>query len=454
MAYRAWGFISFTLVLASLGSAQSVPPGAIEPGPSAPLAVRPNILLIIADDLGVDIPSVYGEHPSPANTPNIDALAADGILFRNAWSNPVCSPTRATILTGRRAGDTGVGVPIYYPLSGFELTPTEPTIAEELGGIYHTAIVGKWHLSSASGSGTLHPLLLGFDTHLGPMDNVSAYTEYSKSTNGKLSMSTKYATTEQVDDALELIDSFQGSPWFLWLAFNASHSPLHTPPANLHTYELPPNVSDDPPLYFRAITEAMDSEIGRLLANIPQAVLDNTIVIFLGDNGTPPHVTTPPFDPDHAKWTVYEGGLNVPFIVKGPGVAPGVESNALIHTTDLFATILELAGMPGPTKDSISIVPYLCDPTLDSIRPWVYADTFTPNGFGINAEWCRAVRDTNGYKLIYEYLNSPAPTQILFFDIREDPFEQNDLMLSGPLTEVQLAAFNTLTNVMNQVDGK
>jgi arylsulfatase A-like enzyme len=432
--------------------AQSVAsPAIVQPGPRLPVDARPNVLLIVADDLGVDIPAVYAEHPEAANTPNIDALAAGGVLFRNAWSNPVCSPTRATILTGRRSLDTGVGVPIPYPTDTFELMLDEPTIPKEIGGPYRTAVVGKWHLSTLAGSGPLHPLLLGFEHHRGPMDNLPGYANYPKAVDGVVSQSFTYATTEQVDDALQLIEGFGDQRWFLWLAFSASHSPLHVPPAGLTTFQLPTMISENPALFFRAVTEALDTELGRLLATMDPAVLAKTVVVFVGDNGTPPHVTTPPFDPDHAKWTVYEGGVNVPLIVRGPGVAAGAECAALVHTMDLFATVLELAEVAPPPSDSVSIVPYLADPDRPSIRPWVYAETFTPNGFFGSLNRSRAVRDVEAYKLIYHYVGSATPTQVELFDLVADPFEQANLLEQGSLTPQQSKALGRLTVAMDSV---
>jgi hypothetical protein len=132
------------------------------------------------------------------------------------------------------------------------------------------------------------------------------------------------------------------------------------------------------------MVEALDTEIGRLLSSLPPAVLANTMVLFVGDNGTNAKVTVPPFDVDHAKSTLYEGGINVPLIVSGPEVqVPGSEVSALVDTTDLFATVLELAGSSAASRaplDSVSLVPYFADPGTPPARSFAYAELFVPGG--------------------------------------------------------------------------
>ena len=129
---------------------------------------------------------------------------------------------------------------------------------------------------------------------------------------------------------------------------------------------------------------ALDAEIGRLLGSIQAQTLANTYVIFMGDNGTRGSVVQAPFDAAHSKATLYQGGINVPLIVAGPDVAEGAVSQALVNSTDLFATVLEMAGVElssalpsGVNVDAVSVVPYLSDPRRPSIRSWVYADLFS-----------------------------------------------------------------------------
>ncbi len=413
-----------------------------------------NVLLLIADDLGVDRVGAYAAHPDPGRTPVIDALAAGGMLFRNAWSNPNCPPTRAGMLTGRHSVHSGFVATDFWTVPT-ELPLAETTIPEALPANYRSAVVGKWHIGSLKATGYLHPLLQGFDNFRGsmtiftgsPTDN---YTNFTKVVDGTSFVQvTKYATSDQVDDALSLINGWGGDPWFLWLAFHAPHGPFHKPPASLHTYgPLPNPISANIPLHMKAMAEAMDTEIGRLLAGIPPAVRANTVVIFLGDNGTDKVATTAPYLPSHAKGTVYQGGVNVPFIVNGPGVLPGSECGAIVSTTDVFATTLELAGVVNTTgEDSVSLVPYFTDPALPSLRDTVYTEIFSPNGNGPYTGRARAVRDDR-YKLMILHAGSAIPSETHFFDLLADPFELNDLLAGPPLTGGQQLAYDALAALL------
>lgn len=421
-----------------------------------------NVLLIVADDLGVDRVGAYGAHPDPGHTPVIDGLAAEGMLFRRCWSNPTCSPTRATILTGRYAHRTGVGHAFAY--NGQQqpgLPADEVTLPQVLPPAYASWLVGKWHLATETNGGLDHALDVGFDHHLGTLGNLpgttggDGYWVHDKLVDGVLERSATYATTEQVDDALALIAAADG-PWFLWLAFNAPHSPFHAPPQALHSYDLPADVGSDIPMAMKAMTEAMDTEIGRLLAGIDPAVLADTVIVFVGDNGTASPATTAPQDPAHAKGTVYQGGVHVPLIVKGPQVAPGTQCNALVNTTDLFATIAELAGAgPVSAEDSVSMVPYFSAPGLPPLRAHVYAEWFEPNGPGPGPtlERLRAAR-TNRFKLLATSEHPTAATQFQFFDLIGDPLETHDLLLDGPLPPGVQQVFSSLQQVLDDLDGQ
>ena len=426
---------------------------ALAVGVAASATAQPNVLLIIADDLGVDRVGAYAEHPDPGHTPVIDQLATEGVLFRNAWSNPFCSPTRATLLTGRHSFRTGIGTYIDH-IASQELDIDEATIPKLLPPGYRSAAVGKWHLSASELSDLQHPLLLGFEHHHGSISNLpfgdgeQAYFNWEKSVDGVLTQCTTYATTDSVDEALTLIEQFGQQPWFVWLAFNAPHRPYHRPPAALHTFDLPPDIADDPPLFMKAMTEATDTEMGRLFASMDPTVLANTVVIFVGDNGTEAGGVTAPFLPGKAKGTVYEGGVNVPLIITGPGVVQGAECRALVEGTDLFATVLELVGSVSSAEDSISLVPYLSGPGQASIRPWVYAERFLPNGSPFLLSWLRAVRDVR-HKLIRVESKTVLLKEELY-DLIQDPFEQHDLLL-GLLSTDQQAALDSLRAVLQEL---
>lgn len=378
-----------------------------------------NILLVIADDLGTDRVGAYAENPDPGHTPTIDRLAADGVLFRNAWVNPVCSATRARLFTGLQCFRTGVGGVINANQPDVGLQPGSVTIASVLGATYSTAILGKWHLADSSQPGDHALRVGGFDHHHGSLYNLGngSLTDYFwwwKHTDGVSVLTNTYATTDSANEAIDAIRNLP-EPWFVVLAFNAPHQPLHVPPLDLHTFG---QVSDDVSM-FKAMVEALDTELERVL----REVHPEDTVIFVSDNGPYYNVITAPQDPRHGKATMFEGGLRVPLIVRGPDVArPGSECSGLVEITDLFETIAELAGLPADTEDSVSILPYLRDPDRPSLRAAIYAERFatTPS----YDSWARAIRGAR-YKLIR------VPSGDQFYDLDVDPFEQTDLLESG-----------------------
>jgi len=408
-----------------------------------------NIMLVILDDVGVDLIGAYGSN-DPANTPVIDGLAANGIRFDNAWATPVCSPARAAMLTGRHGFRTGVGQGIGWFTSDFELSVDEVSIPDLIASTHTSLAAGKWHMSARVISDGFHPLLLGFEHHSGSLPNLGplfgdGYVNYTKSVDGIPVPSTTYATTETVDDALSLIATTP-EPWFAWVSFNAPHGPFHAPPLALHTYTLPELTIPTVPIHGRAMLEALDTELGRLLASMDPAVLADTTIIVIGDNGTGIQVVTDPYEPMQAKETVYQGGVHVPLIVSGPGVVAGATSDALVNVTDLHETIVELAGHTSNAEDSFSIVPLLADPDLPSVRPRNYTEGFSPNGFGPFDWWNRTARDER-YKLIQFHQNgSLVPYAEEFYDLETDPLEQLDLFTLGPLTPEAAASLTILSN--------
>jgi arylsulfatase B len=398
--------------------AQSIPLGQ----DIAALKAAPNIVVIVADDFGVDMLNAYAEGASPPCTPNVDALASQGMLFRNAWTNPVCSPTRAALLTGRHGFRTGVGTPVGTNEAGLPLS--EVTLPEMLLG-YESTCVGKWHLSGNLGLD--HPRDQGFDHFAGFIRGaVQDYFQWPKVVNGSPQGSSTYSTTDIADEAVSALGTMQ-EPWFLQVNFNAPHSPFHVPPTSLcpglpctHNWcgNLPTNPTNAE--LGKAMVEAMDTELGRILARIEQ-VDPNAYVVFMGDNGTPAQLSEFPFLANHAKGTMYEGGVNVPLIVKGPRVL-AADCDALVSSVDLFATFAQLAQVRARTDDSISMVPYFRAPHLQ-LREMTYTESFSPNGGSLPfAQHSRAVREER-YKLIR--ITGQADQ---FFDLELDPFETNNLL--------------------------
>ncbi len=400
-----------------------------QPGPT--LNERPNILLIISDDLGLDASSGYQVGTDLPTTPTLDELAANGLIFDNAWASPLCSPTRATILTGRYGIRTGVLSP-QDPISSNE-TSLQSFIDTNVPNAYTHAVFGKWHLSGPDNGGIDNPNLMGID-HFAGFDGggVADYFDWTMVENGRESPSDVYTTTRFADLAIDWIAG-QEEPWFAWLAFNAPHTPFHLPPLDLHDRDSlspdPQAINRDPLPYYLAAIEAMDHEIGRLLDSLSAATRENTVIIYMGDNGTPRRVYqgTPR---QRGKGSVYQGGVAVPMIVSGRGVTRmGEREDALVSSVDLFATIANLAGA-GTTEfnDSLSFADLLSSAGPDP-RSYAYTEVVVVDSN--RDEW--AIRNDQ-YKLMQQL---PRPEEL--YDLQADPMEQENLIRNGSNVDAILA---------------
>lgn len=404
-----------------------------------------NVLIVIADDMGVDQVGAYAEGANPPRTPQIDTLAQRGVLFRNGWAYPTCSPARAALMTGRHGSRTGIGSPGRANLSSDEITL--PEILDAEGSGYGHAWIGKWHL----GGGRTGPNDAGWSHFAGLTGGgVTDYYDWSRVVNGQTGTSTSYTSTQMVDDAIAWIGG-QSGPWCCVLAFNAPHTPFHAPPANLHSQTLTGNPAANPVPHYKAAIEAMDTEFGRVLAALGPE-LANTNVVFLGDNGTPRQATEAPFVPTQSKGTPFEGGVRVPFVVAGPAVASGGrEVHAVVSIVDLFETTLELAGVGDRTsfvrRDSVSLLPYLGDPTAAPVRDTIYAESFN-NLLDPSMDGFACSRDET-YKLIRRFAANGSATEELYH-LQNDPFEQNDLFTGG-LTSPEQSARDRLAESMDAV---
>lgn len=393
-----------------------------------------NTLIILADDLGVDSVGSYGESANAPRTPNIDRLAAGGVMFRNAWTAPMCSPSRASIQTGRHPFRTGIGFVLTDDAEG--LADAEVTLPEMLlrhpSAEFESGLFGKWHL----GGGATGPLDQGYKVYRGYPNNLYAphsYDGFTRYDNGAPVGSVTYATTDTVDNALEFM-STAPEPWLCVVSFHAPHEPFHAPPADLHTVDLTgAHPRTNPRPLYEAMVQAMDTEIGRMLAGMGTQ-FRRTNIFFAGDNGTPKAVSLPPFEPLHAKLTPYEGGINVPLIVHGPAVrTAGEECRGLVNLTDVFATVAELAGVPAanysdPSRplDSVSLVPYLEMPGRASLRGRAYAGAFNPTADpNVSLFTWHMVRDER-YKFIV--VQDGGQLFLEMYDLENDPFEQDNIV--------------------------
>jgi len=395
----------------------------------------PNILLIIADDLGKDALKGYSEGSLKANTPNIDALRNKGLLFDNLWANPTCTPTRSTIFTGKYGFSTGMKG-VGDVLSSSE-TSLQQFISNKTNNSYATAIIGKWHLSG-SNSG-VNPESFGIDYYSGLISGaVNDYYQWTLTEDGATKQQTKYATEVFTDLAIDWVNA-QTKPWFLWLAYNAPHTPFHVPPSNMHSQgNLPAyNNSMNPTPYYLAAIEAMDYQIGRFLSSIPADEKDNTVIIFMGDNGTPPQVIQSPYSSTKAKNTVYQGGVNVPLIIAGKGVTRIGKDNNLVSTSDLFSTIAELCGINlSQYNDSKSFKSLLTE--SKTIR----ANTYTEIQDETTDAW--AIRNAQ-YKLIENISGNKE-----MYDLIVDPYE-NANILNRTLTNTEINAKVELESELRKI---
>jgi arylsulfatase A-like enzyme len=439
-------FAAGDIVTCTVGRADGSCASASASASIAPAPIGQNILLILCDDVGVDAFGLYGIGPSPAHTPTIDALAASGVLFSNLTANAVCSPSRAALQTGRYAWRTGV-TDALTKTTPWALQFDEVTLPELLAPAgYDASYLGKWHLGTDDFELSDHPNLSGWPYYAGMLIGLDiasdglpqGYFSWEETVNGVPRRVDEYMTTVNTDRAIARVAAMP-EPWLTMVGYYAAHQPEHWPPDDLVTGDI---VGETTLIQqFNQVIEAMDTEIGRLLASLPTDVAARTTVIFLSDNGTFEAEISPSLPTDRGKETPYEGGSHVPLLIAGPWVArPGTTSEALVNITDLYATIADLGGVaiPDPAdRDAISLVPALRDPDRSSDRTFSYAEQYLPVGTGPWREGWHTIRDAR-WKLI-EYTDG---TQELY-DMQGVEFEGADL-LAGALTPEQQVAHDTL----------
>lgn len=364
---------------------------------------KPNILLVITDDQGKDASAEYSLSTDVPNTPNFSAMARSGLIFDNAWVSPVCSPTRAALISGKFGHRTNVLAP------GDSLPDTDIVLqsflkAQAATDDYSSAMIGKWHL----GGGNTAPNDFGIDYFAGiTIGAVPDYFDWTLNENGTTSNSTTYATTALTDLAIDWVAD-QDQPWFLWLSYNAPHSPYHLPPNNLHSRTLSGDQTDidaNTRDYYLAAIEAMDSEFGRFWNSLTADEQANTVVIFIGDNGTPAAVRDRSVNQSGSKGTLLEGGVSIPMFISGAGVTrSGEREDALVIQTDLFPTIVTLAGGDlASYEDGESFVDLLS--SAGDARDYAY--TVSDEGFTIRNEQYKLVELTDGSQELYDLINDP-----------------------------------------------
>ena len=397
-------FVIFFLILIFISSCNSDEDSITSDSSVIPIT-KNNVLLIILDDIGLDATIGYNIGSQKPNMPNLQNLISSGVKFNNVWSNPVCSPTRSTILTGKYGYRTSV------LNAGDELSTSETSLHNYLtqNTNYSSALVGKWHLSGTPADHN-HPNNIGIDYYSGMIGGgIQNYSNWVFSVNGNISNTTQYSTTKLTNEAIDWINN-QDSEWFMWLAYNAPHTPFHLPPSNLHAQgQLPADqasIDSNPLPYYLAMIEAVDSEIGRLFNSISEEELANTTIIFIGDNGTPNEVVQQ-YNSNRAKGSLYKGGINVPMIISGNQVNRfGQDENALINTTDLFATITELCGVNNQAVyDSKSFIDLLTSSINSNSRDYIYSEIGNEN-YTIRNNTHKYIHFENGNEALFNLNNN------------------------------------------------
>lgn len=441
-------------------------------------AKRPNVVLIVADDLGKYEVSAYGA--THLSTPHIDRLAAEGALFEDAYvSSPVCAPSRAGLLTGRNQVRFGFETQMYefYPSNMLEyltgrfladtedwvvkakpvfprewqiikqgLPPTEINLAELLKTAgYRTAITGKWHLGNHR---RLRPLARGFDYQYGFYGAFSLYTperetpgyvhfiqesfssQYQWKTgrdglgaimvNGKVVGEEDYLTFAIRDRAMEFMENNQDEPFFLYVPFSAPHVPFQAPQSYYDRYA---HITDDNRRVYYAMISAMDDAIGDIHQKIIDLGLEeNTLIVFISDNGGAAYTGATTNGPlKGGKLNQFEGGINVPFAMKWAGAIPaGTRYPFPVSALDIFVTAAAAAGVPLP-KDRIydgkDLLPYLTDASLPGPHDALFW----------RADHIWAMR-----KGIYKMILSNRDGWVELYNLKNDESERYNLRESHP----------------------
>jgi arylsulfatase A-like enzyme len=326
---------------------------------------KPNIVVIVADDQGYGDLGIQGCKDIP--TPNIDSIAKNGVRCTNGYvSGPYCSPTRAGLLTGR-----------YQQRFGHEFNPgpanasgelglslNEKTLADRLKAAgYSTGMVGKWHLGSAP---KFHPMKRGFDEFFGFLGGAHSYFDVGKARDAVLQGSepvdkVSYLTDDFAREAVAFIDRHHRKPFFLYLTFNAVHTPMHAPAKYQDRFT---SITNEKRRIYAAMTSAKDDAVGAVLAKLKDAgIEDNTLIFYISDNGGPPVNASNNGELRGHKAQTLEGGIRVPFFVQWKAKLPaGVVYDQPVIQLDFVPTALAAAGAPAVTDtkfDGVNLLPYL-----------------------------------------------------------------------------------------------
>lgn len=383
---------------------------------------KPNVIIFLCDDVGWPEFGFQGGKEIP--TPNIDSIAQHGVRFTQGYvSGPVCSPTRAGLMTGRYQTRFGHEFNSTGELSG--LAPNETTIADRLKKLgYATICVGKWHLGHKP---EFRPSRRGFDEFYGTLDNTSYYhpvhfIDSRRSQDVQRVDDDDFYTTEKyAERAVEFIGAHRDQPWFLYLPFNAQHSPLQAPQKYIDRF---PEIAGKNRRIFAASLAAMDDAVGKVLDKVRQVdAEENTLVFFLSDNGGLIIQNTSINSPLRGhKATTWEGGVRIPFAMQWKGhVKPGQTFEQPIIQLDILPTVIAAAGGgvdTGWNLDGVDLLPFVTGKVQGKPHNTLY--------WRLGTQW--AIRDGD-WKLVAAFGSSGKPE---LYNLATDPGEKKDRSAAEP----------------------
>jgi arylsulfatase B len=411
--------------------------GAVLSGAAAQAAEKPNIIHIVADDLGWKDVGFNG--CADIKTPNLDKLAAQGAKLTQFYVQPMCTPTRAALMTGRYPFRYGLQTAVIPSVSAYGLDSTEwllPQCLKEAG--YHTAIIGKWHLGHADKK--FWPRQRGFDYQYGAMiGELDYFTHEEHHTldwyrDNKPVREKGYTTQLIGTDAAKYINAQDASkPFYLYLAFNAPHTPYQAPKEYIDRY---PNIADPTRRIYAGMVTCLDDEIGRVVAALDKKGLrDHTLILFHSDNGGTKNAMFAGVMADMSKvkipcdngpyrdgkGSLFEGATRVCALVNWPDHIKAQTVDGLVHAVDVYPTLAALAGASTAK----------CKP-LDGLNVWdtiASGKTSPRSEFVYNIEPFRGALRQGDLKLIWRTL---LPSSVDLYDLSKDPSEQNNLAAAHP----------------------
>jgi arylsulfatase A-like enzyme len=388
---------------------------------------KPNVLLIVSDDQGYADVGFHGCTDIP--TPHLDRLAREGVRFSNGYvSHPFCSPSRAGLLTGRYQQRFGHEQnPWFDVLDHREGLPTTEKLLPEFlrAAGYVTGWIGKWHLGAAT---EFRPHNRGFMETFGFLGGGHHYWNWKVETNTEYNLPiardgqsvpvTNHLTSAFGEEAAAYVRRHRDAPWFLYLAFNAPHTPHEPTPERLARFK---SIPDPTRRKYAAQVSLLDDAIGTVIAALRESGQENrTLVFFLSDNGGPVGEkgngsSNQPFRA--GKGTVYEGGIRVPFVARWPGkLTAGRTYDLPISTLDIFPTALALAGMPVPNNtiyDGVDLMPFLTGGKSNAPHDRLFWRIGGGSQLAVREASAKLVRQRGKPPEFYDLTTDPAEISVL-----------------------------------------